>query len=99
MSVVDEVVQNRAFAFHPIDANGAPLTRWRFTFVPDGDGTIVTEQFERLALPDSDERAFEEEQFGGRVRRNLANVSTSLSALAEVAETADRTRSSRDRWG
>lgn len=86
VSVVDEVVQERDFAFHTVDQTGAPLTRWRFTFQPDGDGTIVTEGFERLALPDSGERAFEEEQFGGRVRRNIVNIAASLAALGALAE-------------
>jgi uncharacterized protein YndB with AHSA1/START domain len=37
ISVVDEVVQDRRFAYH-IEADGEPITRWHITLRPDGDG-------------------------------------------------------------
>jgi len=86
VSVVDEAIADRRFAFHVVDGDGRPLTRWCFTFRPDGDATVVTESFERLALPDQAEAAFEEEQFGGRVRRHLANMAAPLTALAGLVE-------------
>ena len=47
---------------------------------------MITEGFERLALPDATERAFENDLFGGRVRRNVANIKTSLERLADLLE-------------
>jgi hypothetical protein len=87
VSVVDEATANRRFAFHVVDGDGHPLTRWCFTFRPDGDdATVVTESFERVALPDPGEAAFEDEQFGGRVRRNLSNMAATLTALPALVE-------------
>lgn len=89
VSVVDEVVYDRRFAYHT-EADGQPITRWHVTFRPDGDATVVTEGFERVALPDRDESAFEDDLFGGRVHHNLANIAVSLERLASLAETSSR---------
>jgi len=89
VSVVDEVVPQRRFSFHTVDDSGEPITRWRFTFGAEEDFTVVAERFERVSLPDSAERTFENNLFGGRVRHNLTNMAASLDALAALVEATD----------
>lgn len=83
--VIDELVPDRRFSYH-VEADGEPITRWHITLRSDGDGTVITEGFERLTLPDATERAFENDLFGGRVRRNLDNIKASLERLAHLLE-------------
>jgi hypothetical protein len=86
VSVVDEILPERRFSFRTETDDGETITRWHFTFRPDGDASVVAEGFERVALPDPAEVAFENDQFGGRVRHNLANVAASLEHLATLVE-------------
>jgi hypothetical protein len=56
--VTDRRSGKRRFSFRTETDDGEPITRWHFTFRPDGDATFVSEGLGRIALPDPSEAAF-----------------------------------------
>jgi uncharacterized protein YndB with AHSA1/START domain len=84
--VIDSFDEGRSLEFHTENQEGEKRTRWWYRVEPDGDGSIVTEGFERVAKLGRMRLLAERKLLGDRAEYNARNIDESLRRLAEVIE-------------
>jgi uncharacterized protein YndB with AHSA1/START domain len=84
--VIDRFDEGRALEFHTENTQGETRTRWWYRIEPAGEGTAVTEGFERIAKLGRVKAMAERKLLGDRAEYNGRNIDASLRRLAEVVE-------------
>jgi uncharacterized protein YndB with AHSA1/START domain len=84
--VIDRFDEGRALEFHTENEQGETRTRWWYRIEPAGEGTAVTEGFERIAKLGRVKAMAERKLLGDRAEYNGRNIDASLRRLAEVVE-------------
>jgi uncharacterized protein YndB with AHSA1/START domain len=84
--VIDRFDEGRALEFHTENDQGETRTRWWYRIEPAGEGTAVTEGFERIAKLGRVKAMAERKLLGDRAEYNGRNIDASLRRLAEVVE-------------
>jgi uncharacterized protein YndB with AHSA1/START domain len=84
--VIDRFDEGRALEFHTENEQGETRTRWWYRIEPAGEGTAVTEGFERIAKLGRVKAMAERKLLGDRSEYNGRNIDASLRRLAEVVE-------------
>lgn len=82
--VIDRYDHEVALEFHTEDAKGEPRTRWWYRLTPEGDSTVVTEGFLRVAKLGRLRALAEKKLLGDRTEHNTRNIDASLRRLAAV---------------
>jgi len=83
--VIDVYDAGRAIEFHTEDDDGSVRTRWWYRLAPgDGDTTVVTEGFLRVAKLGRVRALAERKLLGDRAEYNARNIDESLRRLEAV---------------
>lgn len=82
--VIDVYDEGRSLEFHTEDDAGEVRTRWWYRVTASGDGSAMTEGFERVAKLGRIRAMVERKLLGDRAEYNARNIDESLRRLADI---------------